>query len=431
MYRSRARQIRRALLGTSLLISVLYAPSVCAASTITITKATLEEKVSPYAEVLSGFADSGLGVYFRADATCTCSCTPDLTYTWYFGDTQSATGKNQTHVYSSNHAGNRYPLVIVECNDCEAMVNSLTLFPLCVSVIDGIRVDRIGDKTNPGNDGRLCFNNERRVKATALPAGVSGSGQIDWSVQVGTEILDVPNNAGSDLTTSPTIPELEDGDWPTSNAAPAWGAITLYISIDGPLVSGQEGEMTLTGAVSYVANDKSIKKFYEAEDDDCQNPSSDPNWYYYYTNALGNGPHSYDSSAGYGGCLWLSQPTYVEIGPLANDVHPRVEDIEYINLFNDVALHEKWHKLHRDHNYDEHGGDGYVPAADESNGADDDDVCSSNCPDNGGGWEAIYGTDFDDATTNGTTNDREWIAQQQEPHSDNTNKDWAHPGAQW
>jgi len=191
-----------------LLLLLLVVFTACASAGITITKAKVREAVAPYDEVTSGYTEEGFALYFKGDANCSCSA-PDLHYKWYFDDGAYMSAKDAGHVYTSADAGNRQPYLNVRCDGCCGDVDSP---PLAVYVIDDIRVDTIGDISNPTDNGRLSFNNERTVEATALPAGVSGSSKIDWRVPVGTQHVDKANTASGSLSSLP------DASWPTLTA---------------------------------------------------------------------------------------------------------------------------------------------------------------------------------------------------------------------
>ena len=278
------RLVGRCVMAMSVAVAALCLanPAAYAAGTITITKAVMVERDAPNQEVTSGLADAYLYVDFRGDAQCSCSCTPTLTYTWQFGDGTTANGKNVSHTYGANGAGNNAPWLHVECT-CGASADSNAL---SASAISGIHVDRIGDIENPTNNGRLCFNTELHVAATAEPVGVDGSDKIDWYVLVLLPATYLANTA------SGSLPDLADGDWPSSNSL--WGNGTLYISIAGPFVPGQTGELSLTGASSYIHNNKSVRNFYNAAS--FENPTDDPNWFHYYKSNQGGSGYTYKST---------------------------------------------------------------------------------------------------------------------------------------
>ncbi|MFB3882905.1 MAG: hypothetical protein ACE149_16695, partial [Armatimonadota bacterium] len=157
-----------------------------------------------------------------------------------------------------------------------------------------------------------------------------------------------------------------------------------------------------------------------------------PNWYYYWTQALSNGPHNYDASVDYGVTKLVGGAAVVYIGANAyvtDGTLPRHAGVNWIDAFGYVVSHEKWHQSHRTHNLSVHGG--WNPSAAED--FDADGVCDrepGDPPGHNGGWEAANGTDPADATTNGTTPDREWIAQQHETNPNAGNVDWADEGSQ-
>jgi hypothetical protein len=400
----------------------LLSPAVYAAGTITITKAVMVEKDAPNQEVTSGYAQATLSVDFRGDANCTC-CTPALTFTWNFGDGTSANGKNVSHVYGTAGAGNHAPWLSVTCT-CGASNISGELF---VAAIDAIRVDRIGDIENPGNNGRLCFNTELRVAGTALPVGVSGSDKIDWSAQVGTkDHIDQPNTADG------ALPNLAPADWPTWNGA--WGADTLYISIDGPIVAGQENELKLTGAVSYISNNKSIKKFYNATTS--ENPTDPPNWFYYYKSNQGGTEYGYTAtgrstsvSAGGVGTVRIGNEAYAGDEYITHDYgNPggRLRALgasatnRYYANFLGVLAHETQHATNQTN-------DGPPTDRDSDRLANDFEVDTSKTdPDNATSAQgALPGTWYDREVYAGGPVEKAGI------DGANTSNDWVHPGTNW
>jgi len=369
----------------------------------------------------SGHADADLPVEFRVSASCSCGC-QDLKYTWNFGDGTSAEGSPVTHTYGAK-AGVRNVSVTAEClkdpphtgkKGCGATAPG----GVVVYVISGIQIDWIGQADEPH---RLCFNTYPWCEAHALPDGLpeQSSDKIDWHLQVYTKHIKRANQHVTDMT-------LPNDDWPECNAG--WGSGTINASIDGTLVEGQNDEL-VTGANSWISVDAEVLKFFDGEDDDSQNPSDDPNWYYYYTDALQNGPHFYDPDPPqgfeYGYVDASSLPVFIFICPEANDTHLRVVEDKYMNCFDRVVRHEAWHKSHAEHNYAEHGAMD-IPDIDDP---DEDGVCSGGCM--CWGWEGVYGTDPEDNRTYGVCDDHEWIAREHEPHPDRTSIDWAHPGLQW
>ena len=246
-----------------------------AAGTINIDKAKMLNRTTSQ-EVTSGFARDTGYVEFRGHATCSCECDQDLTYTWHFGDTQSGEGSTVIHTYEGARAGNRSPYLHVECNKCAAEKES---DQLTVQAINGIRVTQIGDKVQlPITAGRLSCNNDRQVKAIALPEGVNGSNLIDWHLTVNGHFLAAQNAPNGPLAALPN-----DKFW-QSNVG--WGGgKTLYTMIGHSTLGppNQEGELALT--LGSVSTSTAIELYYGATTS--ENPTADPNWFYYYKDELG------------------------------------------------------------------------------------------------------------------------------------------------
>lgn len=405
---------------------------------IAITKAKMEEQVSPYDEKTYGYADADLTVYFKGNATCNCGC-EDLSYEWHFGDGDSSIGNNASHVYGTNGAGNRSPYLNVVCAGCFDDEDSDYL---TVWAIDDIRVDLIGDITNPTTDGRLCFNSELHVAGTALPAGVNGSGKIDWYVMggFGADGVQLPN------TSNGTLPDLDDADWPTSNSD--WGEETLSIDIDGPLVSGQQGELRLTGTVSYIENDKIIDKFYEAEG------KQHPDGYDPWDIKIKNNCYYYSKTSAHNGCIFNHNGSYCEavnnpdyppyVGLLDNPYEIGDYTWQGYGFVNgdselwgiDVYAYASRHEMKHHDDYTSWWGPGGVISALDQDESYGDNIPDSDEPDftysQGGPYDpeklrtrtgtGISG--FDDQIECMFTQD-EWNVGSLE------SSDWAHAGSQW
>lgn len=407
-------------------VSVLFGALLLAgpsevAGGVTITKCKMADKTNG-GEVTSGMADSDLSVEFRGAAKCTCSGAT-LTYTWYFGDGTSADGATVSHVYGDSGAGNRSPSLSATCNICKSFTQQ---GGLTVAAIRGITVTQIGDIMNPTANGRLCFDAHRSVAAVAEPSGVSGSDKIDWYLVVTASALSKANMASGDLGALP--------QWPTSNSL--WGANTLYVSIDGPHVAGQEGEMILTGTPSYVSENKSIEVFYDEAG--TQHPGgTTPNWFYYCKQTSANkGTMNYDSGATLGHCYPNTNPDYLAyLGTGCHGAYstPTVgknanQSLNGIDTFAWIARHEWKHHESWDSWW---GAGGVVPA---------NDTDSDCIPDN---LEAGFGADAGGPynNTKGDTYTTDSLAWDSERHTCFTQDDWtvgsadsvdwAHPGNQW
>jgi len=270
------RNKRLTIISLSSILLTLLTSMPCGA--VSITKDWVVNKDENTEATAPRHADEDLSVYFEGDATCSC-CDPDIDYKWYFGDGSSSTSKNTSH----NYAGGTFsPYLYVKCNQCGDTDTGSTK---TLYAIEDIQVDQIGE-----DDGinRLCFNTHVICKAIALPAALPDSADnlIDWHLQVETDFIDKANDKDPSMT-------LPTADWPDYNFG--WGSGTLYISIDGPHVTGQEDEL-ITGSASFVYNNQSVDKFYNATG--TENPTSDKNWFYYYKDEEGSmDPYNYSDSA--------------------------------------------------------------------------------------------------------------------------------------
>jgi len=171
-----------------------------------------------------------------------------------------------------------------------------------------------------------------------------------------------------------------------------------------------------------------IQNFFERDGN--QNPSTDPNWYYYWSIALGvTGDHTYN------GGLSTSQTTVtsatswtIEIGSNANwpSWNPPTGN-DYIDGFWATNLHEFWHRDHRVHNYSVHGS--WSPPS--ANDFDGDGICDSEPGDtsgwHGGGWESQIGTN--PYVVNSTEDGANWA--ENNGSYGNDSDDWSHVGSQW
>jgi len=397
-----------------------------AAAGITITKCKMIDKTNG-GEVTSGLADADLSVDFVAEATTDCKDTT-LTYTWDFGDGTTAMGASVSHTYGDAGAGERSPSVTVT----DTCGGSETQGGLSVSAIADIDVTLIGDVANPTNDGRICFDAVRDVTASALPAGVSGSDKIDWSLQVGLVHSRTANMDSGDLNALPSFPDYNS----------FWGPSTLYISIDGPLVPGQQGELILTGTASYIPNDKSVKVFFDQLG--TQNPSTanpkPKNWFFYWTQTSANkGSPNYVNGNGGGYVQFTDNPNYrvyIDDGCTGSYTTPQVGQnanttLTHIDNFAWTVRHEY---RHHEQGVAWWGAGGY-------NGADDGDGDNMKDSFEGAmGYGAADGGPFDDTDPDTFNNDGN-LVNDTERHAVFTQEnwnvgsadgdDWAHPGNQW
>jgi hypothetical protein len=194
-----------------------------------------------------------------------------------------------------------------------------------------------------------------------------------------------------------------------------FGAKTITLTVDGrPNCPGQDTQI--------------VEIFFGK--DDTNNPGgTDPNWYYYWSQALGvTGDHTYNGALSTSNTTVTSATSWtIEIGSNASwpGGNPPTGQT-YINGFWATNLHEFWHRDHRVHNFSVHGA-WSPPAAEDIDG---DGICDREPSDpagHTGGWEGIIGTDPN--VTNSTEAGGNWA--ESNGVYGHQSKDWASPGSQF
>lgn len=203
-----------------------------------------------------------------------------------------------------------------------------------------------------------------------------------------------------------------------------------FLSIIGILLAAGSFAAELT-------KDVNVKFFFPATG--TQNPTSTvPNWYYYWTDELQNGPHSYTSyiagdqyavttCSNHSVQIQIADKAFVTTGNL-----PRWPGQNYIDAFGIIVSHEQWHRLHLNHNISSHLEEANCSLPDIED-SDRDFLCDrepGDPPGHNGGLEQQYGTDPFNDRTYGII-DPEYIAIQHERDPNASSDDWAHPGSQW
>jgi PKD repeat protein len=235
-------------------------------------------------EMTSGFAQNGLEVDFRAEASCDCEG-HDVVYRWDFCDGNTATDTSVSHAFKD---GGSYSVqVTVTCNDgCGSATAQVV-----VHVIEGIEFKQVGQ------DNKLCFNSINEVKVQVLPDSLPSEANelIDIYLVIGTDSSGtlykiVKPNAGPEVKM-----DIEARRWPKNNND--WGPGTLYAFIDPyeSFVPGQDDIDLVTGRISFLRKDQAVTKFFETTG--TQNPGrSVPNGYYYWKETS-----AYHGTVGYDG----------------------------------------------------------------------------------------------------------------------------------
>ena len=399
------------------LASLMFAGAAlaCGSGTITVDKYWIVDKdQGTPCPTGSGNADTGRAVRFLCEASCNCG-QQNISYEWHFGDGVNQTVSTTTvdHTYGGN-SGTRTVYAIVKCT-CGASVQKENL---TVYAISGLSI------VTAGSENRLCFNTHVGASARALPWN-TGSEEpdklIDWSILVTVPSIEVTNSSTATLT-------LQAGNWPAANNL--WGeGKTLYCTInESTMFGGTQKDELVTGTAGHFSTTRTVEAFYNGNDDAFENPSDDPNWYYYYTNALDNGSHTYDASLVDAGITsWATGA--IRIGPTANDD-------SYIKNFANIVQHEQYHHLEVLHNHEYHGDDGHVAPPydedlDDAGNPKPDSVCSGGCQT--GGWEPRTPPQPTDPLKFATYGiwDIEYKAIGHQTNEEHRDLDWAHGGIRW
>ena len=338
-------------------------------------------------------------------------------YLWKRSDVEVQEGTSNTYTYTFNSTGT-YTIKVGgdgyshenPSRGCYRYDGYASLYttPITINVVEISSVTI----SAPSEGSKATFNSatpgEKTITCTATADPSSATELITWTCE--------------DITGTQKI-------W--SPDPPVGGSVTLTLR-GLPSNNQYFGDTWVKASACSAEDTNTFKLFFTATA--TNHPGGvTPNWYYYWTQALNNGPHNYDASVDYGvtrnewgnAVIYIGANAYVTDGTL-----PRHPGVNYINAFGFIVSHEKWHQSHRTHNLNVHGG--WDPSAAED--VDDDAVCDrepGDPPGHNGGWESQYGTDPNDQTTYGETIDREWIAQQQETNPNADSIDWANEGSQY
>ena len=424
---------RKFLLLLGMVAAVTGVTADLALGEILINKAKMREKTAPNNEVSVGTADAAIEVDFKGNASCDC-CEPDLKYTWYFGDGDSASEANVSHLFDTPDMAYCTAYLHVECQWCSDAVDSAAL---TVHVVDGIWIKKIGDISLPDTNGRISCNDVLAVTAEPLPLTVECVNAIDWGLMINGHKMTATNDDDG------TLSSLPDNKFWTTNACWGDGLYTLYAFMDesgttGP--AGQDGELRLTGTASLIVCDKPVAVFYNALTS--ENETAAPNWFYYWSMTLADmGDMGWSGTTSMGGfCNTWDNPNYpCFIDPEGRtpyhtpDVGKNAEtNLTFIDTYAWTARHEWAHHTDMDTWW---GADGRYATDDGDGGGVGDNI-----PDH---LETSIGTadggpyhteDRDTDTSDQLDNDFERHAvftQADWTVGSQNNKDWSHPGKQW
>ena len=275
--------------------------------------------------------------------------------------------------------------------------------------VTAVKVEILEPNEDPPTDVNFGFDNAAVGVCNVAAQGTTGVVEEDINLQWA--IDPVGNSVRTSVPNPPT------------------GPIVTFTFTGLPANNADFGPKDLVLSLASCKDTQVVKIFFTALA--TNHPwNITPNWYYYWTQALNNGPHIYNALVNYGRTV---QPdAHIEIGANAYTQNgiPRHPNENYIDAFGIIVSHEQWHRSHRLHNINVHGG--WNPPANED--IDGDVVCDREPADppgdHTGGWEAANGTDPNNPTTHGIE-DKEWIAQQNETDPNASALDWAFEGSQW
>jgi len=217
--------------------------------------------------------------------------------------------------------------------------------------------------------------------------------------------------------------------------------------IDGPNSvgpAGQDGEFRLSGTASFVSVSKSVKTFYDGADGSSQNPSSYPNWYYYWEQTSADYGTLYRHT-GWAHAAYESGEWRAYLGPYENDSYQVPEGdnggnvLEYIDNFAWTARHEGRH-VTTFTNWWPSGHGIWMTPDDWTNDGDQDYLPDTQeaalggtpaSPINGGYFDPTkYNTDY---PNDPFPDCQDYTCNTQAPWTQYSAKDddWAHPGSQW
>ena len=184
----------------------------------------------------------------------------------------------------------------------------------------------------------------------------------------------------------------------------------------------------IRNAVSLLNKVFTIRLFFEREA--VAIPRSVPNWFFYWSSALGyQGQFIYNAALSTSQTVVNSATSWqIQIAPNAQwpgaGGNPPTGN-RFINGFKATVLHEFWHRDHRVHNYSVHGSWDPPPAED----LDGDGLCDrepGDPPGHTGGYEAMIGTSYNQPDSTEVGGD--WA--ESNGTYGHEGIDWAYPGSQ-
>jgi hypothetical protein len=214
-----------------------------------------------------------------------------------------------------------------------------------------------------------------------------------------------------------------------------------------PYIPRPKSEL-ITGTGSFVEAQTQVQKFFTGGDEDSENPSDTPNWYYYWSMSPASyGQHSYGPPiqlSYIGSTVWSEEDakwrSWIHHG--ANDPYVPIQGafasimVEFIDTFALVTRHEARHVEHSTPWWP----NGWVKEDDGDcdcipDGLEPDDKTEDSL---GGTWEHpkdggpfVWGNSDTDDDGESDCEDYCWHTMARWEQFSARQYDWAHPGSQW
>lgn len=210
----------------------------------------------------------------------------DVSVRWSFGDGTWGSGTTPSHSYLAGSGGENRVTVWVFC-EWEGDLVFTAADEVTVYVIEDLEITTIG--VDPAAvENRLAFNIFAIGSGQALPATLPADAHelLDWDTRVDGADMVERDESRFDF-------HLPEAEWPASNAG--WGPTQLTLSVNMIAGANQQPQCELLhGCDQGLVVHKDVLAFYDANGS--ENPTADPNWFYYYKDYEGGSDYVYSAS---------------------------------------------------------------------------------------------------------------------------------------
>lgn len=204
----------------------------------------------------------------------------DVSWSWNFGDGGTSTLRNPTHEFNT---GGVKTVTLTATVEDEATDDDTCI----VNVVASLIIDEV--ESRPSN--KISFNNKCEVKGHVMPRDVSGlDAKLDWEMnKIAYADCNLKNSANGNLQWA--------ANWPTQNSRWSEADEALVVSLDRKADQDADLDTALNdGSIDAHKASIDCQKYYSATTS--ENPTDDPNWFYYYKNYEGNTDYVYDGTLG-------------------------------------------------------------------------------------------------------------------------------------